>query len=79
VPICTPQIPHDLGSITGRRGGKSQAIRLRYGMVWKKPLVSLFKFYIVVLVHKTDLLYRTLATQQITLYLNINQVTYITL
>jgi hypothetical protein len=31
VPLCPPQIPHDLGSNPGRRGGKPATNRLSYG------------------------------------------------
>jgi hypothetical protein len=31
VPLCPPQIPHDLGSYLGRRGGKPATNRLSYG------------------------------------------------
>jgi hypothetical protein len=31
VPLCPPQIPHDLGSNPGRRGGKSATNCLSYG------------------------------------------------
>jgi hypothetical protein len=31
VPLCAPQIPHDLGSNPGRRGGKPATNRLSYG------------------------------------------------
>jgi hypothetical protein len=31
VPLCQPQIPHDLGSNPGRRGGKPATNRLSYG------------------------------------------------
>jgi hypothetical protein len=31
VPVCSPQIPHDLGSNPGRRGGKPATNRLSYG------------------------------------------------
>jgi hypothetical protein len=31
VPLCPPQIPHDLGSNPGRRGGKPATNRLNYG------------------------------------------------
>jgi hypothetical protein len=31
VPLCPPQIPHDLGSNPGRRGGKLATNRLSYG------------------------------------------------
>jgi hypothetical protein len=31
VPLCPPQIPHDLGSNTGRRDGKPTTNRLSYG------------------------------------------------
>jgi hypothetical protein len=31
VPLCPPQIPHDLGSKSGRRGGKPATNRLSYG------------------------------------------------
>jgi hypothetical protein len=32
VPLCPPQIPPDLGSNPGRRGGKPAINRLSYGM-----------------------------------------------
>jgi hypothetical protein len=31
MPLCPPQIPHDLGSNPGRRGGKPATNRLSYG------------------------------------------------
>jgi hypothetical protein len=31
VPLCPPQIPHDLGSNAGLRGGKPATNRLSYG------------------------------------------------
>jgi hypothetical protein len=31
VPLCPPQIPHDLSSNPGRRGGKTASNRLSYG------------------------------------------------
>jgi hypothetical protein len=36
VPLCTPQIPHDLGSNPGRRGGKPASNRLSYGTAYPK-------------------------------------------
>jgi hypothetical protein len=37
VPLCPPQIPHDLGSNPGRRGGKPATNRLSYGTAFKSP------------------------------------------
>jgi hypothetical protein len=35
VPLCPPQIPHDLGSNPGRRGGKPTTNRLSYGTAFR--------------------------------------------
>jgi hypothetical protein len=43
VPLCPPQIPHDLGSNPGRRGGKPATNRLSYGTALKE---TLHQFYI---------------------------------
>jgi hypothetical protein len=36
VPLCPPQIPHDLGSNPGRRGGKPATNRLSYGTAYRQ-------------------------------------------
>jgi hypothetical protein len=41
VPLCPPQIPHDLGSNPGRRGGKPTTNRLSYGMALSLECYSL--------------------------------------
>jgi hypothetical protein len=40
VPLCPPQIPHDLGSNPGRRGGKPATNRPSYGTALIGPLTN---------------------------------------
>jgi hypothetical protein len=44
VPLCPPQIPLDLGSNPGRRGGKPATNRLSYGTANHGVPVSIYKF-----------------------------------
>jgi hypothetical protein len=39
VPLCPPQIPHDLGSNPGRRGGKPATNRLSYGTAHEMMII----------------------------------------
>jgi hypothetical protein len=43
VPLCPPQIPHDLGSTPGRRGGKPSTNRLCYGTAVASPYWNLLR------------------------------------
>jgi hypothetical protein len=51
VPLCTPQIPHDLGSNPGRRGGKPATNRLSYGTARFLPIVTDYKVSLHKLIH----------------------------
>jgi hypothetical protein len=41
VPLCRPQIPHDLGSNPRRRGGKPATNRLSYGTACSMELLEI--------------------------------------
>jgi hypothetical protein len=54
--LCPPQIPHNLGSNPGRRGGNPEPIRLSYGMTSTTPLEKVVTLHTV----RETMLYRLL-------------------